>query len=153
MDDEIYYDMDISPDVRVLATSYTPNVKEGKKPAAGGKANIYDIQPQMWAYERDARSTDLQSVRPAAVSDAGAPGGAADAAAPGTVADRTDSKSVLREPPQTYRAFVSIPGHLWSTFERPNFRALLLRGIAWAGKRANLDEFCKPEEISSLTYP
>jgi len=35
-DDEIYYDMDISPDVRVLATSYTPNVKDGKKPAAGG---------------------------------------------------------------------------------------------------------------------
>ncbi len=111
-DDEIYYDMDISPDVRVLATSYTPNVKEGKKPAAGGKANIYDIQPQMWVYERTAE------------------GGA-----------------------QPYRAFVSIPGHLWGTFERPNYRAILLRGIAWAGKRANLDEFCKPEEISSLTYP
>ena len=43
---------DPEPDVRVLATSYTPNVEEGKKPAAGGKANIYDIQPQMWTYER-----------------------------------------------------------------------------------------------------
>ncbi|MFD0892671.1 ThuA domain-containing protein [Luteolibacter ambystomatis] len=106
IDDEIYYDMDLSPDIRVLATSYTPKVPEGKRPAEGGKANVYDIQPQMWAYEKD-----------------------------------------------NYRAFVSIPGHLWGTFEKPFYRAVLLRGIAWAGKRPNLDEFCKPEEISSLTYP
>lgn len=106
IDDEIYYDMDLSPDIRVLATSYTPKVPEGKRPAEGGKANVYDIQPQMWAYEKD-----------------------------------------------NYRAFVSIPGHLWDTFEKPFYRAVLLRGIAWAGKRPNLDEFCKPEEISSLTYP
>lgn len=112
LDDEIYYDMDLSPDIRVLATSYTPNVKEGKKPAEGGKAHIYDIQPQMWTYERTAEG--------------------------GT---------------QPYRAFVSIPGHLWSTFEMPHYRAILMRGIAWAGKRANLDEFTKPEEISALTYP
>ncbi len=106
LDDEIYYDMDISPDVRVLATSYTPNVPAGKKAPEGGKATIYDIQPQMWAYEKD-----------------------------------------------NYRAFVSIPGHLYGTFEKPNYRAILLRGIAWVGKRTNLDELCKPEEISSLTYP
>jgi hypothetical protein len=31
LDDEIYYDMDIGPNVRVLATSYTPNVLPGKK--------------------------------------------------------------------------------------------------------------------------
>ncbi len=111
-DDEIYYDMDIRPDVRVLATSYTPNVREGKKQAEGGKPHIYDIQPQMWAYERTFE------------------GGS-----------------------QPYRAFVSIPGHQYATFERPNYRAILMRGIAWAGKRPNLDEFCKPEEISSLTYP
>ncbi|MGB8170847.1 MAG: PVC-type heme-binding CxxCH protein [Chthoniobacteraceae bacterium] len=112
LNDEIYYDMDISPEVRVLATSYTPNVREGKKPAEGGKAHIYDIQPQMWTYERTAEG--------------------------GT---------------QPYRAFVSIPGHLWSTFEMPHYRAILLRGIAWAGKRTNLDEFTKPGEISALTYP
>ncbi len=111
-DDEIYYDMDISPDVRVLATSYTPNVREGRKPSAGGKAHIFDIQPQMWTYERTAEG--------------------------GT---------------QPYRAFVCIPGHLYSTFEKPNVRAVLLRGIAWAGRRTNLDEFSKPEEIASLTYP
>jgi putative membrane-bound dehydrogenase-like protein len=145
-DDEIYYDMDISPDVRVLAMSYTPNVKEGKKPAAGGKANIYDIQPQMWTYEkvwgaedsgRQASSLSGQAAVPAAQGQAGRPSAV------------TGGTPVF----PSYRVFVSIPGHLWSTFERPNFRALLLRGIAWAGKRANLDEFCKPEEISSLTYP
>jgi hypothetical protein len=36
---------------------------------------------------------------------------------------------------------------------RPNFRATLLRGICWAGKRTNLDEFCKPEEIKALAAP
>jgi type 1 glutamine amidotransferase len=56
LDDEIYYDMDISPDVRVLATAYTPKVKDGKKAAEGGKVNVYDIQPQMWVYERTALS-------------------------------------------------------------------------------------------------
>jgi len=112
LDDEIYYDMDLSPDIEVLATAYTPNVKDGKKPAEGGKPHIYDIQPQMWTYERTAE------------------GGAA-----------------------PYRAFVSIPGHLYDTFEKPNYRAILLRGIAWAGKRANVDEFTTPEEISLLRYP
>ena len=51
LDDEIYYDMDVKDGVQVLATSYTPKVREGRKPAEGGKAHIYDIQPQMWAYE------------------------------------------------------------------------------------------------------
>ncbi len=106
LDDEIYYDMDISPDVTVLATSYTPNVPAGKKAAEGSKPNIYDIQPQMWAYEKD-----------------------------------------------NYRAFVTIPGHLYDTFEMPQYRAVLLRGIAWVAKRANVDEFCKPEELAALRYP
>ncbi len=53
LDDEIYYDMDLAPDIRVLATSYTPNVKEGKKAAEGKKPHIYDIQPQMWTYGKD----------------------------------------------------------------------------------------------------
>jgi len=106
IDDEIYYDMDLSPDIRVLATSYTPNVPGGKKPVEGGKATIYDIQPMMWAYEKE-----------------------------------------------NYRAFVTIPGHLYSTFEQPFYRAILMRGIAWAGKRPSVDEFCKPEEIAALTYP
>ncbi len=106
IDDEIYYDMDISPDVRVLATAYTPNGKNGGQPARGGKTNIYDIQPQMWTYEKD-----------------------------------------------NYRAMVCIPGHLYFTFEKPHFRAILLRSISWAAKHTNLDEYCKPEEVAALTYP
>ncbi len=52
-----------------------------------------------------------------------------------------------------YRAFVSIPGHEYDTFNTPHYRAILLRGIAWAGKRANADEFCNAAELGSLRYP
>lgn len=52
-----------------------------------------------------------------------------------------------------YRAFVSLPGHEYRSFQTPHYRTILLRGIAWAGKRSNVDEFCKPEELASLTYP
>lgn len=52
-----------------------------------------------------------------------------------------------------YRAFVSLPGHEYDSFEAPHYRALLLRGIAWAGKRANVDEFCDEVELGSLKYP
>ncbi len=52
-----------------------------------------------------------------------------------------------------YRAFVSIPGHEYDIFNTPHYRAILLRGIAWAGKRSNTDEFCRPEELNSLKYP
>ena len=70
--------------------------KRADELTGGGKrVSIYDVQPQMWTYERTAE------------------GG--------------------RTP---YRAFVSIPGHLYENFNRPNYRAILLRGITWAGKRA-----------------
>ena len=116
MDDEIYYDMDVLPECRILAGAYTPkpagtrNEKAAKRAAEitkGGKeVSIYDIQPQVWTYEKD-----------------------------------------------NYRSFVSIPGHYYANFSRPNFRALLLRGIAWAGKRENADELCKPEELGeNLRY-
>ncbi len=126
MDDEIYYDLDMHPDARVLATAYTPKAidtggrgnREAQARAAEAVAqrkgvNIYDIQPQMWTYER-------------------------------TVAGGS----------KPYRAFVSIPGHLYENFNRANYRAILLRGIAWAGQRANVDELCKPEELGdTLRYP
>lgn len=118
LDDEIYYDMDLLPDVHVLAAAYTPNPNGGRNSkranelTEGGKrVSIYDIQPQMWTYERTL--------------DGGKP----------------------------YRAFVSIPGHYYETFNRPNYRAIVLRGIAWAGHRKNIDEFCKPDELGeSLRY-
>jgi len=52
-----------------------------------------------------------------------------------------------------YRAFVSLPGHEYGSFNTPQYRTVLLRGIAWAGKRANVDEFCKPDELAALRYP
>jgi putative membrane-bound dehydrogenase-like protein len=121
MDDEIYYDMDILPEARILAAAYTPkplgrnasSQKRADELTGGGKrVSIYDVQPQMWTYERTAE------------------GG--------------------RTP---YRAFVSIPGHLYENFNRPNYRAILLRGISWAGKRANVDELLKKDELGdSLRY-
>ncbi|MBB5353556.1 type 1 glutamine amidotransferase [Haloferula luteola] len=93
MDDEIYYDLDLSDDITPLAESDTG---EGEP----------QRQPQMWTYEKG-----------------------------------------------NYRAVVCIPGHLYSTFERPNYRAILMRAIAWAGKREKLDELCKPEEIQALADP
>jgi len=97
--DEIYYDLDMAPDVSVLATSFE---------------NIFILAPQIWTYEKTWE------------------GGSA-----------------------PYRAFVSIPGHEFDVFTTPHYRAILLRGLAWAGKRANVDEFCRPEEISemALRYP
>ncbi|MGH9162459.1 MAG: PVC-type heme-binding CxxCH protein, partial [Vicinamibacteraceae bacterium] len=116
MDDEIYYDMDILPEARILAAAYTPKPagardvdaqKRANELTAGGKSvSIYDFQPQMWTYERtvDGGSTP-------------------------------------------YRAFVSIPGHLYKNFSRPNYRAILLRGIAWAGRRSTVDELLTQEEL------
>lgn len=95
--DEIYYDMDMAPDVKVLATSFH---------------SVFVIAPQLWTYEKTWE------------------GGAS-----------------------PYRAFVSLPGHEYASFQTPHYRALLLRGIAWSGKRDNVDEFCNAEELGSLKYP
>ena len=95
--DEVYNQLDMSPDVHVLATSFL---------------DVFTIYPQLWTYERtiDGGSTP-------------------------------------------YRAFVSIPGHEYTSFEAPQYRAILLRGISWAAKHENLDEYCRPEELNSLRYP
>ena len=34
-----------------------------------------------------------------------------------------------------YRAFVSLQGHLYTIFDVPEYRTILLRGIAWTGRR------------------
>ena len=52
-----------------------------------------------------------------------------------------------------YRAVVSIPGHAYTTFNLPQYRALLMRAIAWTGKRENVDYLCAPEELKNLDYP
>ncbi len=95
--DEVYYDLDLAPDIGVLATSFH---------------NVHVIAPQIWTYEKTWS------------------GGTA-----------------------PYRAFVSIPGHEFDVFNTPHYRAVLLRGIAWAGKQSDVDAFCRPEELASLRYP
>jgi len=102
-DDEIYYDLHMMPEAKILAGSWTPD-----KRAARGNRNmqhVYDVSPQMWTYEKD-----------------------------------------------NHRAFVSIPGHKYGSFNLLHYRAVLLRGIAWAGKR-DVNSLCKPEELASLRYP
>jgi uncharacterized protein len=123
MDDEIYYDLEMMPEARILASAYTPKAagarnanferRAAELTGGGKKVGVYDIQPQMWTYERTVT------------------GG--------------------RVP---YRAFASIPGHLYENFNRSNYRTILLRGIAWAGRRANVDELVKKEELGdALRYP
>src|SRR5262245_28482496 len=110
LDDELYYELHMMPEARVLAATYTPN-KPGRGRSSSSnsgpaKPSVYDIQPQMWVFEQD-----------------------------------------------NYRAFVSLLGHNYKTFDLPHVRAVLLRGIAWAGKREAVDEFCSREELASLRYP
>lgn len=152
LNDEIYYDMDLLPDVKVLAAAYTPKGKDtggkGNKEAQARAAeavakrkgvNIYDIQPQMWTYERSA------GILPA-TSDSGI-----QPESSGRMPEPQASGGTPELP--TYRAFVCIPGHWYQNFSHNGLRTALLRGIAWAGKRENVDEFCKPEELGdALRY-
>jgi len=141
IDDEIYYDMDLLPEAKILAAAYTPKAadtggkgnKEAQQRAAEAVAkkkavNIYDIQPQVWTYER---STSFPTRD--------------DEAAP----DSETSKKTR----STYRAFTCIPGHWHKNFSHNGIRTAILRGIAWAGKRENIDELCKPAELGdALRY-
>ncbi len=52
-----------------------------------------------------------------------------------------------------YRSIVSLPGHEYVSFQSPHYKALVLRAIAWAGRRDNVDEFCKADELASVKYP
>ncbi|MBM3845689.1 MAG: hypothetical protein FJ405_05305, partial [Verrucomicrobia bacterium] len=51
-----------------------------------------------------------------------------------------------------YRAFVSLLGHKYSTFQQPHVSGVLFRGIAWAGGR-DPALLCTKEELASLRYP
>ena len=108
VDDELYWDLHMMPEVKVLASTWLPDKRNSK----GGRPlpHIYETAPQMWTYERS-----LEGGKP-------------------------------------YRAFVSIPGHKYSTFQLPHYRAVVLRGIAWAARRPE-NSLCKPEELATLRYP
>ena len=102
-DDEMYYDLHMMPEAKILATTWVPdkrNVRNGRL-----FPHVYDVAPQMWSYEKDG-----------------------------------------------HRAFVCIPGHHYKSFNLPHFRSVILRGIAWAGKR-DVNSLCRAEELATLRYP
>lgn len=108
LDDEVYWDLHMMPEARILGASWQPDQRNTR----GGRPHphIYGVIPQMWVYENT-----LEGGKP-------------------------------------YRAFVSIPGHKYSSFEAPHYRAVLLRGIAWAGGRG-VNSLCAKDELASLRYP
>ncbi|MFT7486616.1 MAG: putative membrane-bound dehydrogenase-like protein, partial [Candidatus Paceibacteria bacterium] len=50
------------------------------------------------------------------------------------------------------RVFVTLQGHQHTSFAHPAFRTLLLRGIAWAGRR-DVSTFTAANELAQLRYP
>ena len=68
-----------------------------------------------------------------------------------TVFDATPQAWVLESGPA--RSFVSIQGHEWTSFAHPAWRAMVLRGIAWAGKRDDVDVLVSKDELAALAYP
>src|SRR5688572_22194957 len=108
VDDEVYWDLHMMPEARILGASWQPDQRNTR----GGRTHphIYGVIPQMWVYENT-----LEGGKP-------------------------------------YRAFVSIPGHKYGSFEAPHYRAVLLRGIAWAGRR-DVNSLCAKDELATLRYP
>jgi putative membrane-bound dehydrogenase-like protein len=55
VDDETVYDLDLADGLQVLASAFTPKITgrrdQPDRIGQADRANIYDLQPQMWAYE------------------------------------------------------------------------------------------------------
>ena len=55
IDDETFYDLDLDPKIKILASAFTPKVTakriDPRSPERLDRANVYDLQPQMWAWE------------------------------------------------------------------------------------------------------
>jgi type 1 glutamine amidotransferase len=106
IEDEVYWNLHLMPNVQVLASTMQPP----PRPARGQPApepGIGRLIPQIWVYENTL------------------PGG------------------------QPYRAYVNLLGHHFRTFSSPHARAILLRGIAWAGGR-DADLLTTPEEVAAM---
>lgn len=88
--DELYTDLDMRPEARVLVRGFQ---------------SVFDASPQSWVMEKEK-----------------------------------------------YRSFVAIQGHEWDSFAHPAWRTLVLRGIAWAGKR-DAESLTDKEETAQLRYP
>ncbi len=126
MDDEIYYDMDLAADIHVLATAYTPKAIDTK-----GRGN-QEAQARAAAAVATKKAVNIYDHQP-------------------QIWTYEMTRPHAQKP---YRAFVSIPGHHYENFNRPNYRSVLLRGIAWAGGRTDVDELGIPSELGdALIYP
>ncbi len=95
LDDELFFDLQMQPAAKVLATTFH---------------TAKEVVPQMWVYENA-----LAGGRP-------------------------------------YRAFASLQGHNYASFSQPHYRGLILRGIAWAGKR-DVDLLTNTDELAHFRYP
>ena len=55
LDGETHYDLDLDPGIQVLASAFTSKVTakraDARAPEKLDRANVYDLQPQMWAFE------------------------------------------------------------------------------------------------------
>jgi putative membrane-bound dehydrogenase-like protein len=55
LEDETWYDLNREPSIQVLASAFTPKVTskriDPRSPEKLDRANVYDLQPQMWTFE------------------------------------------------------------------------------------------------------
>ena len=124
LEDEIYYDMDIHPDATILATAYTPKAIDTK-----GRGN-QEAQQRAAEYVAKHKGVNIYDIQPQIWTyENELPGG------------------------ERYRAFVHIPGHWNKNFMHTGVKAMILRGIAWAAKRENVDLLCQDDELGdNLIY-
>jgi putative membrane-bound dehydrogenase-like protein len=56
------YDLDLADSIQVSASAFTPKITNGRneRREQSDRANIYDLQPQMWAYEGKAHRAFVQ---------------------------------------------------------------------------------------------
>ncbi len=52
---------------------------------------------------------------------------------------------------EKYRAFTWIQGLRTKTLDVPQYRAIVMRGIAWSGKQSDVNILCTKEELESLS--
>ncbi|MCA1964798.1 MAG: c-type cytochrome, partial [Prosthecobacter sp.] len=103
----------------------------------------YEVEATPSSYEVEATPSSLKSGAVGALQPENRGEGASDI---GKSGEGTASTT-------TYRAFTCIPGHWYKNFSHNGLRTMILRGIAWAGKRENVDELCKPDELGdALRY-
>jgi len=55
--DETLYDLDLEPTITVLGSAFTPKANGGRRNRGESegleRANVYDVQPQMWSYQAE----------------------------------------------------------------------------------------------------